>query len=823
MNKFTKATKRITAVATSAVMASSAVFGAGLSNYPDNFNNTGVSVVIGADSQVSDSTAATMVIDSLRSESVMYEVTYTKSTGGGGGDTVDAVRSNAELNYGESLGNVTEGSGFDDSDTDVLRDVRFDNDIDDEEYEQTLKLENGAFNYALRDEVDGVTEITDGIFYDGGETFAVYTLEMNSPIDLSERDAEDLLVGHEMEIMGNEFVVADVGIETDGEGAAATHTVDKLVLTGGSQTYAIEEGGSISVPFGGRDYDVRVLNIDEDEVLLEVNGDAQSIDEYDSEDVSGLTIAVTDLVSGSQHTKGNAVFVVGGSKVTLEEGRVKINDEDVNDIYDDQYRVNAEFIGDDGMDTIRITYKVDDDTLLQAGDSLRDVLFDAFEVVYDGTNDVDYSEVTLSANDDEVTISGETGEGENLNRVLLHHYDFDGEGTGDPSETYFRGDDDGTRLYFKGSADTPLNVSNSEGVVFLTGSYDDAFMYVVSNVGNGPEYETDFDELLRGDDLDDVEISEWAEELDDDVFTPHSDPDSLTIVPEALGDAIPFENELYLELDDTDNDFITGSSALAQTIDLKFVVDRGDVDYDDSEYEDDYFHISVTAKETSLGSTVFDEFVIETPDLIDGATTNPDANLDWVNAASGLADNEDDDNDYQTYVNAYGVMVVYDSSDKDEVRIMTPDDQVRAKVNVVFGGGSRVEAMSESFATMSEAEARADVLREDSMNRDVEVTPVTEAAVSFDIVGPVLDTAVSGTNNMIVIGGPAVNRVAATLLGVSYPTMGAGSGLSEGQGVVRMFEDVNSVLVYGWSAADTQAAANRLNSGELEGSQVNVG
>ena len=105
-NAFIKATKRITAVATSAVMASSAVFGAGLSNYPDNFNNTGVSVVVGASAQASDSTAASAIIDSLKTETMKYEVTYTKSTGGGGGDTVDAVRSNAELNYGEMLGDT---------------------------------------------------------------------------------------------------------------------------------------------------------------------------------------------------------------------------------------------------------------------------------------------------------------------------------------------------------------------------------------------------------------------------------------------------------------------------------------------------------------------------------------------------------------------------------------------------------------------------------------------------------------------------------------------------------------------------------------------
>ncbi len=99
------------------------------------------------------------------------------------------VRSNTELNYGEYLGwyndsgtihpGVTESQGFDDSDTDVLEEKRFDNDISDEDYEQTLELLGGHFNYALRDEVDGVTEITDGIFYNSGKAFARYTLNID--------------------------------------------------------------------------------------------------------------------------------------------------------------------------------------------------------------------------------------------------------------------------------------------------------------------------------------------------------------------------------------------------------------------------------------------------------------------------------------------------------------------------------------------------------------------------------------------------------------------------------------------------------------------
>ena len=58
-----------------------------------------------------------------------------------------------------------------------------------------MELLGGEFNYALRDEVDGVEEITGGIFYEDGAIFASYTLEMNSPIPLDGDDFDDDLVG----------------------------------------------------------------------------------------------------------------------------------------------------------------------------------------------------------------------------------------------------------------------------------------------------------------------------------------------------------------------------------------------------------------------------------------------------------------------------------------------------------------------------------------------------------------------------------------------------------------------------------------------------
>lgn len=98
-----------------------------------------------------------------------------------------------------------------------------------------------------------------------------------------------------------------------------------------------------------------------------------------------------------------------------------------------------------------------------------------------------------------------------------------------------------------------------------------------------------------------------------------------------------------------------------------------------------------------------------------------------------------------------------------------------------------------------------------------------------------LDTEVSSpsSTNLILVGGPAVNRLTAQALGLSYPTFGADSTIPENKGLLRMvsnaFGGSNSALVVaGWTADDTRAAANVLKrytdySAQLSGkSEVEV-
>ena len=105
-----------------------------------------------------------------------------------------------------------------------------------------------------------------------------------------------------------------------------------------------------------------------------------------------------------------------------------------------------------------------------------------------------------------------------------------------------------------------------------------------------------------------------------------------------------------------------------------------------------------------------------------------------------------------------------------------------------------------------------------------ETTADTVLPITTDIVK--LDSEYSEMANIaddvIIVGGPAVNKVAAWLLGVTFPAYGADSGIPENKALVKVVADAftegnTAVLVAGWNAADTDFAAQVIQRGGLAG------
>lgn len=817
--KIKLATKRVTAVASSAMMVTAAAFGT-LGAYPQNLVSNGAfdgHVVVGASAAAADTTAAASIIDDLREEfsgeAENVRITY-RSSGSSGG-SVDVIKSNSELNYGESLGASDVTDTLDDGDVDFLEDGSFNNGASDEDYTQEITLGHGEFNYALRDEVDGVEEIANGIFYNSGEIYLNYTLEFDTAITVTDSTADEDFVGEELDVMGNMFTVAS--LSTDGSG-----NVEELELIGGSNKVALGEGESTTVSLNGMDYEVEVLSVSSSEVLLSVNGETDTVDEFETEDIAGVSIAVTDLVSSSRDpVSGYAEIVVGGQKVTLldDDGEVKVNDEDVSDLYPEYYVTSDIFAN--GFDTITITYAVEDDTLLEAGDSLVDPLFGGFELLFEGTNDPEYSEVELTSSEDSVSLDGELINGEDFNREFLYTTTTDGS-TG---VVYVRGDQDEDRIFFADSLDTislidhntisaisgglvTFDVDESEvrgSGLFINEDSEEQYLYEISS-NNANDNEVDLDEELEGNDESELAPSEVLTDLEIDISggsATSSDGDgTFTLDLGELGTAeLGFVNELMMDFSSAEAN-ITGSDVLSDST-LSFTYDEGDIDGDDTTVGgDEDEQVDVTLAWDSNDEEL--DLDISSSDF-----ENP----------GNLADTHEDDDDVRMYVTSYGTIYEHDNDEETFLRIHVPDEQVRAHVSLVTGGSS-AQTMTTTVSADAVDETRDELEAEGYTIVSTETLSSEE--VEFDVDAPVLDSEVEEMENLIVVGGPAVNSVAAQMLGLSFPTTGSASGVNEGEAVIRHFEESNSVLVYGYSAEDTQAAADRLNEGGLSGESVNV-
>jgi hypothetical protein len=104
----------------------------------------------------------------------------------------------------------------------------------------------------------------------------------------------------------------------------------------------------------------------------------------------------------------------------------------------------------------------------------------------------------------------------------------------------------------------------------------------------------------------------------------------------------------------------------------------------------------------------------------------------------------------------------------------------------------------------------------------------TGGAVTTDRILPItadvvkLDSEVTNSdeqnNDLVVVGGPCINTVAAAAMGLTYPACGAASGIPTNAALIKVIADKFAtgktvLLVAGWEAADTDLAARIVQNG----------
>lgn len=796
MNKFKLATKKIAAVGTAVAVASSSALAAfpGMFVMDDKFD---AQVVVGASAAASDTTAAEALIASLgdrySGDSNQVEITATMRSGGG--ESVSAIDDKQTLNFGVTNFNSIKET-LDEDSVDLLSDEE----LDSEKYSQELVLgDNLEFNYRLFKEVDK-EEATDGVYIANGETYATYTLDFDSALTGTDIASDDTntMVGETLTIMGNEFTV--IALESD-----------TMTLIGGSNKVALGESEETTVEVDGKSYTIAVQSVSSDKVLLTVNGQSQSIDNYEVEDVAGISVAVTDLVDSSRDSvKGYVEVVVGGQKIEIESsGDVKINDEDFDDVYPD-YEVSATFAS---AQTLTITYAIDDEVLLERGDSLEDPLFGSFTLSYDGLNSVDYSTLEITSSSDLIEFNGNLYDGEEIPSEFVISVD---DSSSTANDNFQLGDED-ERIFFSGSTNASVDLtSNLDGVIagltnvantsltfdlnnsaldlddqiFFTQETekeDMHFFKVKSSNDDGVDSTISFEDLL-GSTFDDREADELESDLDSITFTDAGTVVTVTLasLSENNGETVftGTDAQLYLE-----NELIMNFQQ-AESGDLIQFGYSSDADADDE-------------------TTTLDNIINVSYNQVNGdADTDAiELRVSFSDAAASAFEIEED-SDYDMLVDAYGTRVTFDTEDYKSVKIEVPDEEVYGTLSFNFGGAG-VETITRTVAAADVESVKEDLIAEGYTI--VSENPLASEDVEFMIDGVTLDVDASA-ENAIVVGGPAVNAIARELMGIeTYDVSQAGVGPNEG--IARVFEEENSVLIYGYSAADTTAIVNKVIDG----------
>jgi hypothetical protein len=162
----------------------------------------------------------------------------------------------------------------------------------------------------------------------------------------------------------------------------------------------------------------------------------------------------------------------------------------------------------------------------------------------------------------------------------------------------------------------------------------------------------------------------------------------------------------------------------------------------------------------------------------------------------------EDDDDYTVGMTDFGVLIKeYDPSGSDEpneLHLSVPEEQVYAKVFVTLGSAT---------------------LAQGSAGTSVQLNPIAVGLAVLDVNAPAV-----GSENLIVVGGPCANTVAAELLG--NPAVCA-EGFEPGKAVIQAWDkgDTVAILVAGYESMETQGASKVLASYEdysLSGAEVEV-
>jgi hypothetical protein len=810
-----KTIKKIAALATGAGMVGATLAGAlalDLSDYPEPFVMDGVfdgKIVVGETAKTTDVMGAIDIAASLQAEAkTTNTVEVPGATGGvsatGDGDSYEFSTSSDLLEINEYLGDVRSTLLVDDL-PEALQGATLDTGASSTPVKQYLRFPEtgdsplgGLVKYGEDNEND---RIGDFLFFDKNNVIFEYEMEFTegAESDIDSGTLEDL-EGEQLYMIGAPFTIVK---------ATKSGSTIELTLLGGEVADVLKDGETKTYTIDGKDYEVEAVFIDSStsqSAKLSVNGlMTKELKEGETDVLSDeITIGVQDILTNQR--EGLVEFYLGANKLVISDSDFVTDDwgatvkKDQNTITDGEADIKASNTSTSvTLNSINYRLRADSDLYIAEDEGVKEhieeeegMFVSTWDIVYKGLTETGTTEVKFNPRgDDAYYLEFENARGAK--------YDFPFLNTKDTTFNY--GDDDDNFVFVEND-----QLNNTNGTTTF-GLYDNRTTFVKDDM-----YFLVTDKSSN-DDKATVNVLRYKSLSDGDKTVTFEDKAGESIKVSYTGTpGVDAQGTLTVSGKDhafyVGYDSATAADAHSLSIDLNgdgdvngdevkvvtkggYVLDLGTQSFNDNS-TGDLINIGNTGTVKVVMTTKSDKFDDRTTDELINVTFTDATTTLGIGSSSNVAgitlENDPDEDEWYYGMSAYGALFsFYNPSSSDDAETLTIDYplvQRGAQVFVTAGSISFVESGSVGDGDLSVDK----------------VNPIgTGLAIKdTDAIGML------GDENLLVVGGPCVNTVAAELLGNPEDCT---ADFTPGKSVIRFFEDQKALLVAGYEADDTLAAS----------------
>lgn len=763
-----KTVKKIVAVAAGASIIGATLAGAmaaDLNQLPGPFVQEGAwedsVIVVGENAATSDVLGAIEIAASLQGDA-FSEIPIIVDTTPMVSSGVKVEKGSNEFNAGEAIADVEDKLTEDDL-PDVLADGVFeDNEGDNkEDVDYTQEIVFQPGTARTVYEQDDENEVA-GIYlkFDRNEVVYVYTLDFDTHVQYDDSSKADAKDDFEGAV-----------IEIQGDAYTITDlkmngAVNELTLLAGDTVKWLQQDNTITVG----DHTLTVVNVadsgGDSKCGIEVDGVMQWIDVGDTEEFGDLSVGVLDavIVHSKDYDQDICEISVGSKELVLEDGaEVVINGKDI-----EGSEVNFGFRANDELDHIQLMFAPEDDVWLAPGEEWVDPVLGNWKVAFDSLN-ADFEQIEFSGSSSQGELMFTNAEGDIVDIPFIND---------DTENAAYLGqdelDDFDATFHLTNTTEVKRTMLINDGE-YCTGDTDvtdceGTLIFARSNGGEARILE------LKDVDLNDEELTikdltgrnEYTDEYNDGVQTTFDVGFmDIELTVNTTTDTFTVNDMTVVNYAETEQ----GARILLEDFNSETLVRFQE---NEGRNQDGAIELNWTVGRNGDDNVAFD-------DLFPAGIECEDGSDDYCGAT------------------VFGTTYIYDNEDNNRLEISYPEEQ--ATLNVFISPVS------------------ATVVSDDSN------TIITKEPNPFPIGIAVLDSeAETMDKNMIIVGGPCANIIAAQLAGNPESCT---EGYEPGKAKLKLYDRNGKValLVAGYSAKDTLGASYVMAGHEnydLSGDEVEV-